>query len=627
MNCVGDRDTRPRAEGSQVQTEIDGKEPGSVNHWRFEHWHILLGVLAATFIAYARTLSFEFVYDDFSQLVNNPAIHSWHYLPEYFTKNVWAEVYPGVQGNYYRPVFLIWCRINSALFANQAGLWHLTTVLAHLLATALVYFLVLHLVHDRLTAGLASLIFGVHPVHIEAVAWVSAVTEPLLGVFFLSAFLCYFRWRDKGPRSGTWLALALFLGGLGMLEKETAVMLPAVISVYAWLYAEGAGTEKTAILRKARAAAREAFPFLLLAIVYLIARIAALRGFSHDYAPIPWPWVFYTWPALLWFWIKHLAVPIGLGSNYDLRTVMHPGMMNLVLPAVAVAAVAVALGWGAKRSRNFAFACAWLVLPLLPLLDIRILAPDDVAHDRYLYLPSVGLAILVALALRKVGKSPERPRGALPVQAFAALVLAVAFGIGTWTQSFYFKNNWIFYRYNYFLAPLNPYAENNYGAILARLGMRDEAIKVLKRGTEANPGYWSLAYNLGRNYYIAGNSDLAETSLLRAIAIDPSKDEAFYCLGLARLEAGNPGGAETAFRVALGLNPHGQEYHYELGLALKQQGKLKEALQEFLKDSRRNRTYPDAMRQSREIQQQLEAARPSPNGAVNHGRSGPGLER
>jgi hypothetical protein len=595
--------TEFRREESADTAAVSSTAPDFEGNHRPKHWHILLAVLAATFIAYGRTLSFDFVYDDFSQIVTNPAVHSWKYLPEYFTKNVWAEVYPGVQGNYYRPVFLLWCRINDALFGNQAGMWHLTAVLAHLVVTALVYFLVLRLVRDRLTAGMASLIFGLHPAHIEAVAWVSAVTEPLLGVFVLSSFLCFLRWRDGGHGAGKWLGFALFLYGLGMLEKETALVLPAVIGVYEWIGGNhDTNAAEEGFYRRARRSIQASIPFLLLTVPYLVVRIVVLKGFSHVRNPIPWLWMFYTWPSLIWFWVGHLVVPVGLGSSYELATVEHPGMMNFVLPAAALAGVALLLGWWAKRSQLVAFGAAWIVLPLVPLLNFAIFPHDDFAHDRYLYLPSVGLAILVALALRNVGGRRQKQKAWPPRQVFTVLALGVLLGFGTWEQCFYFKDNWIFYRYNYLLSPSNPYAANNYGAILSSLGMRAEAIRVLEQANKVNPGYWSLSYNLGRNYYLDHKLDLAERYFLIAIRVDPSKPDAYYCLGLARLEADSPERAEVAFREALRLDPHEGQYHYQLALALRDQGKLREAVEEFRKDEVGSLTYLKSQQQIRSIE-------------------------
>lgn len=585
--------------------EIQGRVSGPEKPHAPAHWHILAAVLGATFVAYARTLSFEFVHDDFLQLVNNPAIHSWRYLPRYFTENVWAGVYPGIPGNYYRPLFLLWCRLNDAMFGDQAGLWHLTTVATHLLTTALVYFLVLRLAGDRLTAGIAGLVFGLHPVHIEAVAWVSGVTEPLLGVFFIGAFLGYLKYREGGRRAGAWMAFALCLYVLGMLEKETAVILPAIICVYEWLYGDVPAGDHPWSIRflRARRAVRGAAPFVLLTLPYLVGRVAALKGFSHRFADFTAAEVFFTWPSLIWFWMRHLVVPVGLGTFYDLRAVEHPGLMNFVLPAGAVALIGVALGWGARRSREVAFAALWISLPLVPLLDIRVFLRNDFAHDRYLYLPSAGFAIIVALAVRSLPPGRLNVFGFPVRQGFPLLALVLTLGFGTWFESFYFENNWVFYRYNYLLSPGNAYVANNYGAILARLGMREESIKVLKRADDENPGYWSLAYNLGLNYYRTGQRELAERYLLRATQIDPTDPNAFFCLGLTELDAGNVKWAEQAFRSAIKINPQGEGYHYDLGLALQEQGDLDGALAQFQAELSVNPRHADARRQAREIQE------------------------
>src|SRR5215217_4240386 len=140
----------------------------------------IIAVLALTFIAYAGTLGYQFVYDDRSQIVENSFVQSWANAPQFFTEHVWQHVYPNSPGNYYRPIFLIWLLLNYTLFGLNAFSWHLTTVTVHLAATALVYVFARRLSKDELTATIAALVFGLHPVHLESVAWVSGVTDPLL---------------------------------------------------------------------------------------------------------------------------------------------------------------------------------------------------------------------------------------------------------------------------------------------------------------------------------------------------------------------------------------------------------------------------------------------------------------
>src|SRR5882724_1015303 len=92
-------------------------------------------VLTATALVYASSLWFEFTYDDKLQIVQNPAITSASHIPEYFTKHVWADLFPEALGNYYRPVFLLWLLLNYKLFGLSPAGWHATSLLVHLLCT------------------------------------------------------------------------------------------------------------------------------------------------------------------------------------------------------------------------------------------------------------------------------------------------------------------------------------------------------------------------------------------------------------------------------------------------------------------------------------------------------------
>src|SRR5258708_7829844 len=98
--------------------------------------------LSLTFLAYCGALGFDFAYDDRSQVVTNPWIRSWRYAPRYFTVSVWGFHNPYVFGNYYRPLFFLWLRVNHMLFGLKPWGWHLTSILAHVGVTLLVYYLV-----------------------------------------------------------------------------------------------------------------------------------------------------------------------------------------------------------------------------------------------------------------------------------------------------------------------------------------------------------------------------------------------------------------------------------------------------------------------------------------------------
>src|SRR5438874_5808277 len=118
-------------------------------------------VAASAFFTYLPTLQFQFVYDDLGQIVSNDRIRSWTFLPSYFTQHVWAHM-PDIAAQFYRPLFLVWLRINYSLFGAQPAGWHVTSVLAHATAAVLLYAVILRIGKDRVLAVTAALIFAVY---------------------------------------------------------------------------------------------------------------------------------------------------------------------------------------------------------------------------------------------------------------------------------------------------------------------------------------------------------------------------------------------------------------------------------------------------------------------------------
>ncbi len=565
---------------------------------------LLAFALLCTLAAYSRTLSFQFVYDDQTIILQNPAIHSWRYIPQYFTRHFWAGVYPEGPGNYYRPVFLIWMRLNEMAFGDRAWGWHLGTIFLHLTVTLLVYFLALSLLPDRWTAAWAALIFGLHPVHIEPVAWVSGATDVLLAILLIASFLCYSKARRQVEKARFWRVASLVLFALALLTKENAIFLPALIFSYEGLYGSQfpsacSGGSK---LRKIRGALRAAAPYLLLIAPYLVVRVIVLRGLSHLEVRLPISTIVFTWPSLGWFWVKHLVWPTGLSTFYDLPAVNHPGVSNFILPAIGVVAVAAIILWWAKRSREIAFAVIWLALPLLPFLDIRLFVPNDYAHDRYLYLSSVGFAIIAACALRHVPVGNAKIWGLPALPVAAAVGVAALLGYSTATQSAYFQNDLVFYQHNFQAAPHNKYAKLFYGIVLGNDGQYGEAIRVFSQALEIDPEYWGAKYNLGYTYYRLGEPDKAEGYLVKAVTDDPDKAGGFFYLGLTEFKLNRLDAADTAIRRALQIQPNGYGYHFALGVVLKVKGDLPGALEQFHAELEMNPGQSAAQQQIAEIE-------------------------
>jgi 4-amino-4-deoxy-L-arabinose transferase-like glycosyltransferase len=576
---------------------------------RLPAWWGIIVVLALTFAVYIPTLRYQFVHDDRGQIVENPAVHSWHAVPTYFTSHVWAAVMPEKLGNYYRPLFLLWLRINDAVFGNHAWGWHLTTILSHVLTTLLVYLLAWRLGIGSDGALLAALIFGLHPAHIEAVAWISGVTEPLLGIFLIASFLSYVQSRVEGARGLKWKVISLVLFALAMLEKETALILPGLLLVYEWIFGMewGRPLEVRRILRWCGGALGRIWPYFFLVALYVPARIYALQGFNHPVTPLSTGQLVFTWPSLMGLWVRHLIWPAGLSTFYDFPAVLHPTLRNFILPAIFDVCVGLALFACVRSSRPAAFFAVWLVLPLIPLLNLRVFVANDFAHDRYLYLPSVGLVGLMAMLLKKVCWRSPRWLG-IPASLLAAgLCLTAALSYGTITESFYFKDNLTFYAYNLTKAPHNPDAEANYATVLAEGGQYGPALERFLDVVNRHPNHWAATYDLAFTYYRMGNMPEAEKYFLQAMRIDPNKPDEYLYLGMTRFKSGRTAEAITSVRQAIAIRPMGFAYHFALGVMLKTQGDLTGALREFRVELANNPGEKAAAAQVREIESQLQA--------------------
>lgn len=554
-------------------------------------WVLVSLVLLVTFLAYSGTLWFKFVYDDRGQILANVQVHHWRFAPHYFLERVWSFAYPGILGNYYRPIFLLYLLLNYKIFGPYPAGWHLVSVAAQVGVTYLVYVLVRRLTGDFKTALITALIFGLDPVHIESVAWISGVTDPLVALFLLPSFLCYLNWRDRTAHRRKWLAAALVLYGLAMLSKETALILPIIVFVFEWLWQEA--PEKASWFRSAYERARtstvRAVPFVLLTFVYLEARWHVIKGLGHDMMPLAVSTIIFTWPQLLLFYFRHLVWPFNLSVFYDVPYVKTPGLWSFFLPVAVLVALGLLLWLLLSRlgktspsdKRLVAFACAWILIPFIPLLDLSVLPVGEIAHDRYLYLPSIGFSMLVAMGLRRINVGKLKLFGVPALQAAAVLFLALVFGVSTPLQDRYWANDLTLYGRGVERTPQNKLARTNLGNAMGEQGHYAQAIALYRQVLAQDPNFWLAVYNMGYTSYRMGNLPEAEKYFERAIAINGVDSDEYFYLGLTWLKLGHVNEAEKAVCHALKLQPEGLAYHFAMGMILKLKGNLPGAMAEF----------------------------------------------
>jgi Flp pilus assembly protein TadD len=560
---------------------------------RSGYLEVLVFVVAV--LAFIASAGFPFLFDDRMQIVANHDIQSWRGTLGYFAYDVWHSYDPTLLTKYYRPLFYLWVRINYVLFGLSPAGWHMACVLLHGAVSVLVFRLCARLTGSRVAGVVAGLLFAVHPVHIESVAWISGVTDPLMAVFVLPAMIFFLQWlEDHSPLR---LAEATALYGLALLCKEPAIMLLPVLVKLAWLYRP---EEKKAL----PAIIAGVLPAAALTVAYLGLRSWLFTGGAPTVNPLPVSMALTSLPELVLFYLRQSLFPVGLAFAYDFAPATEASWQLFWMPLLVLIAVAALFAlWCARSQRQHrralmagaAIFAAWL----LPVLNLRWLDANQAVHDRYLYLPVLGICLMVGVAFEQWrAKAPSREW--LRVSAFAAICLLLI--AATLTQQMNCASELLLWSRAARIAPHNDLALSNLGVTLMERGKTAEGFGVFQRELQFNPNSWNANYNMGYALFTMHDCAQAEPYIRRALAMRPASPETLRLMGGIAMKQGRLEEAEALMRRALEIDPRDEGFRTALGVVLLERGKHDEAVREFESELQMFPNY-------REAQRALESAR------------------
>ncbi|MEM1206536.1 MAG: tetratricopeptide repeat protein [Acidobacteriota bacterium] len=546
----------------------------------------VLALVVSCCLVYANGLRGDFVYDDLKQIVENHLIQENRHLGEALTSDVWA--FKGDRGepwsNFWRPAFVAWLTLCHRPFGLDDTLgWHLGSLLLHILVCLLARRVALRLGLGEWTALGVAWIFAVHPVHVESVTWISGSPDLLVSLGLLGSLLA----MPAAPSEGTWRrwgrwALALGLYALALLSKEVAVLWP--LAVVLWVRALGGasalGEERalgevralpeTGPARRARwaGAAVVALPFAALAAVWFVVRLRIL-GRLQTLAPDP-PGVldlFVDIPRLLLFYLRQAVFPLWLGPSYPLRV----GDGRDISWVVWLAGLALLLGLfavglqAARRDPRRAFSLGLFALPLLPALNVAAFHPEHVVHDRYLYLPLLGLLLWGGATVEGWNRSRRSgsrwvalesgPRWA---STAGAVVLAL-WGLALSAQTVRYNRAWTSSLALWEWAVRSDPRGSSSWADLAqthyRLGQLDQAAAAADRALELEPVTVALLTR-AQVALARGRHAVAEGAARRVIDGGVDDPLAFDLLAIALQGQGRLGEAEAVLGDGIDRLPH-----------------------------------------------------------------------
>jgi tetratricopeptide (TPR) repeat protein len=535
---------------------------------------LIMIIIVISCAVYGNTLLNGFVYDDVPQVVQNPWIREIRSIKEIFSTNVWA--FQGISTNYYRPLMHISFMLSYALFGLAPWGFHLVNVLLHAGVTLLVFLISSQLFQasnpspSRISPMLpfmAALLFAVHPIHTEVVAWVGGVTDLSFTLFFLLALYLYILSAESGVHQKGLSLLSVGSFFLATLFKEPALTFPLILVAYDYSFGREAARPLDYLKRY--------FPYLGAAIVYLILRVNALGGLApvrrHGELSV-YEYLINVFPLFRQY-LGKLLLPTHLNAYHvflPISSILDPnGLLSLATAMVFAGTVLLAL----KKSRPAFFALAMVLVPLLPALYIPG-AGENTFAERYLYLPSFGLVLLVALLAGRVVLL--KPRWSVPLATALALVI-VLYSLGTVQRNRVWKDDERLWRDVVQHSPNSAVPHYNLASALNARGRIDEAIAEYQTAIRIQPA--AVAYtSLGVAYEAKGLINEAIEQYQLALRLQPGNADAHTYLAIVYAESGALDNAIEHFRIAVRLRPDSADAQYGLGRAYLEKGRPAEAI-------------------------------------------------
>jgi hypothetical protein len=521
-----------------------------------------------TFLSYLPSLGNGFTnYDDDLYVTENKAITDIS-LP-----NI-QRLFTSFKLGLYKPLVMLSFALEYHFFKLTPQVYHLTNLILHLINCLLVFWMI-YLVCGRIpVAFITALLFGIHPMHVESVAWISERKDVLYSFFFLWAAICYLYYRMAERRGFYYLSLSAFF--LSLLAKPVALILPFILLIFDFL--QGRKWDKEAMIEKV--------PFFLLSAAFVIINI-----FAHYLDPNPRPMQpmnlidgFFTLTYCIAFYLKKIFWPFGLSCiySYPKKTGgFYP--LHFYLSCVVIISLTIGIFLLRKKSHKLFFGSLFFLIAILPALRL-IPIFVGITADRYTYIPYIGIFYCLGEGISWLYRKEFRQGTLLK----SALTIVLIFVVGilsfltfsrikVWKDSLALWNNVV---ENY---PEEPFSYYSLGLFYLKGNNPDLAIVEFNRAIQLRPDFIEARLNRAVIYSRKGTLDQAVLEYNQVIRYSSRCFEAYNNRGNIYGRKGRFDEAIADFTAAIKINPRYANAYYNRAVTYLLKKDYAKSLEDFRK--------------------------------------------
>ncbi len=529
-------------------------------------WLLPAGVLFLTIIAYFPLKGSDFVnWDDPTFVLGNVNITS---LSAHNIAVMFSSFY---MGNYC-PITILSYAIDYSFSGLNPVVFHTTNVLIHLINTFLVFLFIYQLTNkQKWVAALTALLFGIHPMHVESVAWVAERRDVLYAMFFILSLLCYVQYILKNNTKFLIFSLLFFI--LSILSKGQAVTLTAIIILIDFLLQRK--FDKKVILEK--------IPYILLSLVFgYITFIAQKTTLAVNALHISKLDSFFSGNYGLLLYIVKAFVPFSMAGYHP-----YPFLEGQTLPTILylsplIILVLLFFVFKIRSDKTILWGILFFGATIFPVLQFLPVGETIIA-ERYTYVPYIGLFFVLAHIVCNASqyKFMEGLKNYLAyiVTAYVFLLL-----VATWGRTKIWHNSVDFWSDVIVKYPNSKIAYNNRGYMYNEFGQYDQAIADFNQGIRIDPKFFRLYLNRGLSYQRKKEYESALADYDKSIELDTTEGQTFFNRGVIYTDfLGKYDLGIQDFKRALIKNPDNADAYINMGVAYYKSGKYDQAIEQYNK--------------------------------------------